>query len=390
MPADSLVPDEARAGRLGTAFDLRLAQYLTAAAGVGAVFASEADALIVSNTTPQPIGINGEVNIDFNSDGQTDVQIDHDRVNLAGNNIDYLQVDKNDVSSATNPLPIDNFVTFPTNGTPANGDLQYLGFTNSFGDAGGYAVALKPGDLIGTAGIDNGAGLIAGTRFDFQEGSSFLGPNGPTIRANRLIDEDRGQIDTALNPSEPVQLPFGMQPEFPDIDDWVGLGGATRYVGVRLDLNDRIFPGLNNNDNAAQFVHGWIGVQITNEADATGVITGWAYQTTPGMSIAAGDVGTPILNPGDFSGDGRVDGGDLSLLLSNWGGAVPPSPSGWNGAAPTASAIDSDELSRLLANWGFGTATAVPEPSAAVTALVAGAAMVWGGVRRRTVRVHRA
>jgi hypothetical protein len=80
----------------------------------------------------------------------------------------------------------------------------------------------------------------------------------------------------------------------------------------------------------------------------------------------------PVGNTGDFSGDGRVDGADLSLLLANWGATVPPTPSGWTGAAPTASAIDSDELSRLLANWGFGTSTAIPEPSAAVLALVAG------------------
>ena len=61
----------------------------------------------MANTTVQSFGINGDVNIDFNNDGQTDFQIDHDRVNLNGTNLDYLQVDKNDVNSADNPLPID-------------------------------------------------------------------------------------------------------------------------------------------------------------------------------------------------------------------------------------------------------------------------------------------
>jgi hypothetical protein len=82
------------------------------------------------------------------------------------------------------------------------------------------------------------------------------------------------------------------------------------------------------------------------------------------------------FNTGDFNGDGRVDGGDLSLLLANWGSTVPPNPTGWTGAAPTAAGIDADELSRLLANWGFGTSTAVPEPSAAVLAVLAGVGMV--------------
>jgi hypothetical protein len=72
---------------------------------------------------------------------------------------------------------------------------------------------------------------------------------------------------------------------------------------------------------------------------------------------------------GDFSGDGRVDGADLSLLLANWGSTVPPVPSGWNGSQPTATGVDADELSALLANWGVGTSTAIPEPASAVLAL---------------------
>jgi hypothetical protein len=94
---------------------------------------------------------------------------------------------------------------------------------------------------------------------------------------------------------------------------------------------------------------------------------------------------TTAISPGDFSGDGRVDAADLSLLLANWGSVVPPVPSGWNGSQPTASAIDSDELSRLLSGWGQGssTATAIPEPSALLT--VFGLAACLLGARRRSV-----
>jgi hypothetical protein len=83
---------------------------------------------------------------------------------------------------------------------------------------------------------------------------------------------------------------------------------------------------------------------------------------------------------GDFSGDGRVDGTDLSLLLANWGATVPPTPTGWNGSAPTASGIDADELSRLLSTWGQGTSTAIPEPATAIGLVLCGALL---GVRSR-------
>src|SRR6476661_4332574 len=112
------------AGKLN--LDRRLATYLTASVSVGAVMSTEAKAIVVSNTKVQPFGINGDVNIDFNCDGQIDYQIDHDRVNLNGTNLDYLQIDKNDASSAANPYPIDNFHVFPLNGTPSNSDHGFI------------------------------------------------------------------------------------------------------------------------------------------------------------------------------------------------------------------------------------------------------------------------
>src|SRR5688572_29793042 len=126
-----------------SAFDRRLAAYLAAAAA-GSLAASEAEAIIVSNNTVQPFGINGHVNIDFNSDGQIDWQLDHDRVNLNGVDLDYLQIDKNDVNGAMNPLDTDPFpggayTTFPVNGTNPDNDAAVLSFTNDLKDLGGYA-----------------------------------------------------------------------------------------------------------------------------------------------------------------------------------------------------------------------------------------------------------
>lgn len=352
--------------------DNRLKAYLTAAGGLGVVAASSAEAAVVSYATPQTIGINQEVNIDFNMDGQIDFQIDHDRVVLTGGSIlDYLQVDKNDASSAENPLPIDNFATFPLNGTPANSDSEILTFTNSFGDQGGYAVGLKAGDVIGATGTSASGtmynGLVEGTRWDFQEGDSFLG-TGTRIRANRLIDEDQGQIDTALQPSKPLTIPFGPQPEFPELDDFIGTNGEVRYLGVRIDLNDAGHASFNN--NADQYWYGWIGIRIDNEADATGTVTGWAYETTRGMSIVAGDVGEQS-QAGDFDNDGDVDGRDFLV----WQRGNSPAP------------LSAGDLAVWQTNYGVGSmmasATAIPEPGSAIITAVGSICLLSGFAARR-------
>lgn len=288
-------------------FDCRLAAYLAAGSSLTTLLASNANAIVVSNSTVQPFGINQEVNIDFNGDGQIDYQIDHDRVNLNGVNLDYLQLDKNDVSSAENPYPIGNFTVFPTNNTPANSDHGYL--TNAgVGELGYYPSAVTAGTVLGPSS----SGV-----WDFQEGESFLGSH-KIIRANRLIDEDATQIDTA-NPSPPA----GTTGVFPPLGapGWVGLAGQTRYLGVRLDLNDAGHSGLNN-DNL-QYWYGWIGVRITNEADATGEVTGWGYQTELGMPIMAGETAPGV--PGDYNGNNVVDAADYVL---------------WRNGGPLANEVD--------------------------------------------------
>jgi len=304
--------------------DRKLAAYL-AAATAGSLAASDAEAVVLSNSTVQPFGINEEVNVDFNGDGQIDWQIDHDRVDLNGVDLDYLQIDKNDFNGAMNPLDVDplnnlEYQNFPLNGTPRDNDAGVLSFTNDFGDLGGYAVALKEGDVIGGSYANPTGSFVPGTIWDFQEGSNFLG-GGTYIRANRLIDEDLGQIDA--NAGRAVTVPFGPQPEFPDLDDFVGLDGEVRYLGVRLDFNDAAAPGLNENnpDNNPDFHqqhwYGWIGIRITNEADATGEVVGWGYETEQGVSILAG--ATAAVIPGDYNGNGTVDAADYVVWRKNDG-----------------------------------------------------------------------
>ena len=95
--------------------------------------------------------------------------------------------------------------------------------------------------------------------------------------ANRLIDEDATQIDQVMGgqPASGVYLPTN-GPNF------VGLGGQVKYLGLQMELNDN-----------SNFNYGWIGIRITNEADATGEVVGYAYETTPNIGIAAGTVPEP-------------------------------------------------------------------------------------------------
>ena len=64
--------------------DRKLAAYLAAAATVGTTLATDADAAAVGNNTVVPFGINGEVPIDWNGDGNPEFEIDHDRLTDMG------------------------------------------------------------------------------------------------------------------------------------------------------------------------------------------------------------------------------------------------------------------------------------------------------------------
>lgn len=367
--------------------DKRLAAYFASAAAIGSTMATGAQAAIVAHTTPVPFGINEEVNIDFDGDGVAEFQIDHDRYNLSGTNLDYLQLDKNDVNGAANPGPINGLATYssisnvyeppfaddyddnhhgswdagdlaaweadygmtatPSTHTDGNNDgvvsgkdfleWQYrTGIRFSYDQSymaplnGWYPSALTAGTSIGPANY-----------FDFSETDGY-DPDFDGIktylRSNRLIDEDRfasgpnagkSRIDISL-------LGNATQVEaHPDTPNFVGLGGAVRYLGVRFDLHDEGYSNnlnlLNGPDNADpddlgnddpnNYWYGWIGIQITNQADATGIVTGWAYQSDRGVAINAGNVGplsalTSVPEPG-------------SMVIAAFGGLALLSRFGW-------------------------------------------------------------
>src|SRR5436190_12689734 len=273
--------------------DGRLAAYLTAAGAVNAAMATEAQAIVVGNNTVQPFGVNGAVNIDFNQDGQTDFQIDHDRVTLpsGGPTLDYLQIDKNDINGESNPLAFDPIAggqaaTFPPGATTPN-DANQAAYVINPNVQGSYPAALTAGTPIGPL-----------SAFDYQEGNNFQG-SGKWIRANRLVDEDATQIDQVLGgrPASGVQVPFN-GPNF------VGLAGQVRYLGLKMDLNN-----FNSADAPALYSYGWIGVRITNEADATGEVVGYGYETIPGVPIVAGQVPEPASLLSALIGGAAILGG---------------------------------------------------------------------------------
>jgi hypothetical protein len=344
--------------------DPRLAAYFAAAAS-GTLVASDAEAVIVSNNTVQPFGINGAVAIDFNSDGQTDFEIDHDRVDLGGGNIlDYLQIDKNDINGAPpaeDPLPVNFEDTFPLNDTTANETAQ-AAYVTPEGGLGHYPAALAAGTEIGP-----------GVPFDFQEGDNF-NDSGDHIRANRLIDEDRGQVDMQLGglTADDIYLPTN-GPNF------LGLNGDVRYLGVKMDLN-----------NADVINYGWIGVRITNEADATGEVVGWGYETEHELSILAGAM-APAL-PGDYNANGVVDAADYVIWRENnglMGGATPAQGDGTGDGNVTV-----EDYNFWRTNFGNGAGAgamvatnapfqAVPEPSSLLLSALGAIAIVGAFFVRR-------
>jgi len=349
--------------------DAKLASYLAASASVGTVLASDARAIVISNPTLQNVGINGVANIDFNSDGQTDFQIDHDRVDLTpqgGPVVDYLQLDKNDINGASpgeNLLafdPLTNFqsATFPAGSTTPN-DQNNAAYFVSDDPMSGNGPVDYPAALV--AGAEIGPNPTSAKHFDFQEGSNVYG-KGKTGRMNRLIDEDHGQADVLLGgtPQANIQTP-GNTPQF------LGVQNQVRYLGVQMELND---SGHSN--------YGWIGIKITNEADATGQVVGYGYETDPGVAILAGTTGA---RAGDYNNDGKVNAADYVLWRS--GGTL-------QNETATPGTVTAEDYTAWRLNFG-GTPTsgsglaggAVPEPDSMLLSLVCCLGLVGSYLFRR-------
>jgi hypothetical protein len=123
----------------------------------------------------------------------------------------------------------------------------------------------------------------------------------------------------------------------------------------------------------SQATYGWIGIRITNDADATGEVVGWGYETQAGVSILAGETNA------DFNGDGKVDAADYV----NWrklNGGNETAYNEWRTHFAEPSAGASEFMTLGADNYG------VPEPSSLLLTIVGGIALVGMFFLRRIRR----
>ncbi|TWT47746.1 hypothetical protein [Botrimarina hoheduenensis] len=241
------------------------------------------------------------------------------------------------------------------NGTNLPGVLQSGDNWGTFGSAG----AVQFNDLFGgnphvsffadTAG--NNGGL-------FQQ--SLLAQAGEEYRFTLE--------DVRLEQNFDADFNFGL--EFFASDDFTKVGESIVAVDTSTTGDGLTFSMTSTAPVGAVYVRPLITFDNVNAA-YLGQSQASAFIFSTSLAVA---VETAV--DGDFNGDGRVDNGDLNLLLGSWGSTTVPAA--WiNGFV---SPVDNAELNALLGNWGFGTAVAIPEPAAGLL-LMAGL-LATGGRRR--------
>jgi hypothetical protein len=251
-----------------------------------------------------------------------------------------------------------------------NGRGMFMVTQNGSSGPGQIAFSLLNGEAISTGGITTTkTGLVLNNRAASAAGGS-PDTNVATTASLNIVE----LTDVALTQWQEFWITVARLPA-PD-------AGNTHEVKVwsNGELTPQVFQVVLGTQNEfGSGAHLGLGLSSGTRWGAFDVDY-YAYR--PGVFQPT--LATPAIG-GDFNGDGRVDGADLSLLLANWGSTTPPVPSGWNGTAPTTPAIDADELSRLLATWGVGTSLAIPEPVGAALAAT-GSVLFAIGVRRRSPR----
>lgn len=234
----------------------------------------------------------------------------------------------------------------------------------------GAAISFISTKIAGQIGLDSNGDGELGSGDEQYEGTLPIGGIGGTIDAPLFL------IDRFSVPTEQgVDLVWNLEGLLsvlvvdihPDLD---GVLGADLLTSGWFNLED-IFGGGGEESTPGPVEHVHFDFREFFEDNDTGTVY---FDLTPDFDVVQGDA-----FPGDFNNDGAVDNSDLTLLLSNWGASVPPTPAGWLGTPPTAGAVDNDELTHLLNQWGkaigggaaFSPSSAVPEPSASALALAA-------------------
>lgn len=239
----------------GAKIDSRLTAYLASAGAVSLAMSTEAQAVVVGQSTNIPFGpANGgpgniDIPIDLDNDGETDFSLNH-KSNSLGE--DYLELDKS-------PDPNSDFPDLNMDGN--NVSWRYLEDS-----PGSYPNPLLAGESSGTL-------LNPPTGFTYEslQDTANYQSGGTTRRANRLIDYDSG-VDEAGTWNPPAGN-----------GNFLGSEGIDQYLPFQIEF-DTSTPAVN---------YGWIGVNISDDATASGTLIGYAYETTPLTPISMGVVPEP-------------------------------------------------------------------------------------------------
>ncbi|MEM8782158.1 MAG: endo-1,4-beta-xylanase [Planctomycetota bacterium] len=165
--------------------------------------------------------------------------------------------------------------------------------------------------------------------------------------------------------------------------DWSIKPAGQAYLDLVFEAwwSDLTLATDDRGDAEARVFHGEHRVEVTVDGETR------VYDVTIGPDgLTLRDVFVASL-PGDFNGNGRVEQGDLNLVLNNWGRALSdPAAAGWWNGAPEG-VVDQAELNLVLNHWGASTGpdlqgldTPIPEPAAA---LGLATALSLGSRRRR-------
>ncbi len=166
----------------------------------------------------------------------------------------------------------------------------------------------------------------------------------------------------------------------------VSIGGASSSTFSDSLIDVAFFPpgGVQILDQTGYYI-----ARITLSDDTNGELTVFGSTGSVGdlpaqsIPIVNGVIGSLVPPPvlvGDFDGSGVVSGGDLDLVLLNWGQTDPTgSPAGWTTLQPHDGRVTQNELDAVLQNWGRGLSpdfagAAVPEPGVVAGWFVAAAA----------------
>ncbi|MEM7681331.1 MAG: PEP-CTERM sorting domain-containing protein [Planctomycetota bacterium] len=234
-----------------------------------------------------------------------------------------------------------------------------------------------------------------------QDAGSFVGFTAPSgygyasaLSAGAIIDATTTTTDTiggGTSDSVYGNLGYAVNPTTGD-PTFFNYPATPTFIG--FEFGSEVLGGTQH--------FGWLQVLASVPGGQLTIID-WAFETTPGAAILAGDTGVGLLISdlglapvvdGDANGDGDVDLLDFDILAGNFGagpGAVGGETIGdFNGDGN----VDLLDFDILAGNFGFTSPSAVPEPSA-IGLLAAGGAGLTALRRRRRIapalarRAHR-